>query len=94
MPGAHPVQFDRMAGTHFSNAAEGGDALLWQHVSWCFGHPAVYFIFVPALGFISAIIPTFVRRPMFGYGPIACRGSARWSTTAAWPCSSSTDRGT
>jgi len=66
MLGANLVQFDRMVGTHFFNASEGGDALLWQHMFWYFGHPEVYFIFIPALGFISAIIPTFARRPMFG----------------------------
>ncbi len=61
---------DRLVGTHFYNPAEGGDSLLWQHLFWFFGHPEVYFIFVPALGFISAIIPTFARRPMFGYSAI------------------------
>jgi heme/copper-type cytochrome/quinol oxidase subunit 1 len=25
---------DRLVGTHFYNAAEGGDALLWQHLFW------------------------------------------------------------
>ena len=65
MLGANLVQFDRMVGTHFFNAAEGGDSVLWQHVFWYFGHPEVYFIFLPALGFISSIIPTFARRPMF-----------------------------
>src|SRR3569623_1401918 len=58
---------DRLVGTHFFNWAEGGDVLLWQHLFWFFGHPEVYFIFVPALGFVSAIIPTIARRPMFGY---------------------------
>jgi cytochrome c oxidase subunit I+III len=58
---------DRLVGTHFYNPAEGGDALLWQHLFWFFGHPEVYFIFIPALGFMSSIIPTFARRPMFGY---------------------------
>lgn len=70
MLGANLVQFDRMAGTHFFNPAEGGDALLWQHMFWYFGHPEVYFIFVPALGMISAVIPTFARRPMFGHRAI------------------------
>jgi cytochrome c oxidase subunit 1 len=58
---------DRLVGTHFFNPAEGGDALLWQHLFWFFGHPEVYIIFIPATGFVSAIIPTFVRRPMFGH---------------------------
>ena len=70
MLGANLVQLDRMLGTHFFNPAEGGDVLLWQHMFWFFGHPEVYFIFIPALGFISAIIPTFARRPMFGHDVI------------------------
>ena len=41
--------------------------LLWQHLFWFFGHPEVYLIFIPALGFMSSIIPTFSRRPIFGY---------------------------
>jgi cytochrome c oxidase subunit I+III len=58
---------DRLIGTHFYNPAEGGDALLWQHLFWFFGHPEVYFIFIPGLGFMSSIIATFSRRPIFGY---------------------------
>ncbi|MFL5121616.1 MAG: cbb3-type cytochrome c oxidase subunit I, partial [Microvirga sp.] len=58
---------DRLVGTHFFNPVEGGDALLWQHLFWFFGHPEVYFIFIPALGFISPIIQAFTRRPIFGY---------------------------
>jgi cytochrome c oxidase subunit 1 len=58
---------DRLVGTHFYNPAEGGDALLWQHLFWFFGHPEVYIIFVPALGMVSAIVATFTQRPIFGY---------------------------
>jgi len=58
---------DRLVGTQFYNAAEGGSALLWQHLFWFFGHPEVYIIFIPALGFISAIVETFCKRPVFGY---------------------------
>jgi len=58
---------DRLVGTHFYNAAEGGDPLLWQHVFWFFAHPEVYIIFIPATGFVSTILPAFTRRPVFGY---------------------------
>ena len=58
---------DRLVGTHFFNPAEGGDVLLWQHLFWFFGHPEVYIIFLPAVGMISTMLPTFVRRPVFGY---------------------------
>ena len=71
MLGANLVQVDRMLGTHFFNPAEGGDAVLWQHLFWYFGHPEVYFIFIPGLAFMSSIIPTFARRPMFGHDAIA-----------------------
>src|SRR5581483_5071337 len=58
---------DRLVATHLFNYAEGGDALLWQHLFWFFGHPEVYIIFVPALGIVSAIVEAFTRRPVFGY---------------------------
>jgi cytochrome c oxidase subunit I+III len=61
---------DRLVGTQFFNAAEGGDALLWQHLFWFFGHPEVYIIFLPATGMVSAIIAAFARRPVFGYLPL------------------------
>jgi cytochrome c oxidase subunit I+III len=58
---------DRLVGTQFFNPAEGGDALLWQHMFWFFGHPEVYIIFLPATGMVSMIVETFARRPMHGY---------------------------
>jgi len=61
---------DRAVSMHWFNPAEGGDALLWQHVFWFFGHPEVYIIFLPALGMITPIIETFCRRKVFGYTPI------------------------
>jgi cytochrome c oxidase subunit I len=61
------LALDRLVGTHFFNHAEGGDHLLWQHLFWFFAHPEVYIIFIPALGMISAILPAFTRRRVFGY---------------------------
>jgi cytochrome c oxidase subunit 1 len=58
---------DRLVNTHLFNPAEGGDALLFQHLFWFFGHPEVYIIFLPATGMVSAMIPAFARRPVFGY---------------------------
>ena len=58
---------DRLVATHFFNRAEGGDPLLWQHLFWFFGHPEVYIMFIPGLGFISSIVETFTKRPIFGY---------------------------
>ena len=67
MAGSLYLALDRLVGTHFFNPAEGGDALLWQHLFWFFGHPEVYIIFIPALGFVSTIISAFCKRPIFGY---------------------------
>jgi cytochrome c oxidase subunit I len=62
---------DRQAGTHFFLPAEGGSALLYQHLFWFFGHPEVYIIILPAMGVISEVIPVFSRKPIFGYKAIA-----------------------
>jgi cytochrome c oxidase subunit I len=58
---------DRLVGTQFYNSWEHGDALLWQHLFWFFGHPEVYIIFLPATGFVSVMVETFCRRPVFAY---------------------------
>ncbi len=58
---------DRRFGTHFLDPAGGGDAVLWQHLFWLFGHPDVYIIVLPALGIVSSIVPTFSRRPIVAY---------------------------
>jgi len=61
------LAMDRLVATHFFNRAEGGDPLLWQHLYWFFGHPEVYIMFIPGLGFVSQIVETFTQRRVFGY---------------------------
>jgi cytochrome c oxidase subunit 1 len=58
---------DRLVNTHFFDVEHAGDALLWQHLFWFFGHPEVYIIFIPGSGLVSMILTTFSRRRTFGY---------------------------
>jgi cytochrome c oxidase subunit I len=67
---------DRQVGTHFFLPAGGGNAILYQHVFWFFGHPEVYVMILPAFGIISEVIPVFARKPIFGYRAIALSTAA------------------
>jgi cytochrome c oxidase subunit 1 len=62
---------DRHFGTCFFDPACGGNAMLWQHLFWFFGHPEVYIMILPAFGVISEVLPVFARKPIFGYKAIA-----------------------
>ena len=61
------LELERTLGWPFFDARRGGDALLWQHLFWIFGHPEVYIIFLPSVALVAMIVPTFARRPMVGY---------------------------
>ena len=59
--------FDRFLGAHFFDTQAGGDAVLWQHFFWFFGHPEVYILMIPGFAYASEIIPVFSRKVIFGY---------------------------
>jgi cytochrome c oxidase subunit I len=75
MPACILLILDHVAGTSFfvpSNLVindqlqphSGGSTLLWQHLFWFFGHPEVYIAIVPAMGIVSHVLITNMRRPL------------------------------
>jgi cytochrome c oxidase subunit 1 len=69
------LMMDRHFGTNFFEVSNGGLPILWQHLFWVFGHPEVYILILPAMGIISEILPTFSRKPLFGYPIVVFSGA-------------------
>ncbi len=70
------LMFDRLFDANFFNPDKGGAPLLWQHMFWLFGHPEVYILILPAMGIVSEVLPTFSRKPLFGYPFVVFSGIA------------------
>ncbi|HTX03129.1 MAG TPA: cytochrome c oxidase subunit I [Candidatus Acidoferrales bacterium] len=62
---------ERTFGIPFYDPSHGGSPVMWQHMFWFYSHPAVYIMILPAFGVISEVLPTFARKPIFGYKMIA-----------------------
>ena len=76
---------DKYFGTSFFNAAGGGDPVMFQHIFWFFGHPEVYILILPSFGVVSSIIPTFARKPLFGYASMVyATGSIAFLSFIVW----------
>jgi cytochrome c oxidase subunit 1 len=58
---------DRHLGAMFFDTQRGGDAILWQHFFWIFGHPEVYILILPGFAVMNEVVPVLSRKPIFGY---------------------------
>ena len=78
LPACLLLILDRVAGTSFfipSNLVvgdklqphSGGSPLLWQHLFWFFGHPEVYIAILPAMGIVSHVLITSMRKPLLSH---------------------------
>ena len=70
------LMMDRNFSTNFFEVSGGGMPILWQHLFWVFGHPEVYILILPAMGIVSEILPTFSRKPLYGYPIVVFSGAS------------------
>jgi cytochrome c oxidase subunit 1 len=67
LPAGLVISNNPLLGPNGTPLHQGGSPLLWQHLFWFLGHPEVYILMLPALGFTSDILSVFCRKPIFGY---------------------------
>ena len=60
---------DRVFDTLFFDPSIDGTTW-WLHIFWFFGHPEVYVVLLPGLGMAMEIVPTFVRKHLYGRNTI------------------------
>src|SRR5260370_28253265 len=65
------VALERLFHLGFFNPALGRDPILLQHLFWFYSHPVVYIMVLPAIGVVSELLATFVRKPVYGYKFVA-----------------------
>lgn len=57
---------DRHMLTSIFDFSGGGDAVLFQHLFWFFGHPEVYIIIIPCFGIMNSLTPYYLRKRLSG----------------------------
>jgi cytochrome o ubiquinol oxidase subunit I len=57
---------DRYCGFHFFTNDFGGNPMMYINLIWCWGHPEVYILILPAFGVFSEVVATFSGKPLFG----------------------------
>jgi cytochrome o ubiquinol oxidase subunit 1 len=61
------LTLDRYLGFHFFTNEAGGNPMMFVNLIWCWAHPEVYILVLPAFGIFSEVVPTFSSKPLFGY---------------------------
>src|SRR5271167_2823083 len=57
---------DRYCDFHFFTNDLGGNPMMYVNLIWCWGHPEVYILILPAFGVFSEVVATFSGKPLFG----------------------------
>ena len=61
------TMLDRIFGASFFTLGHQGMPMMYANLFWIFGHPEVYILIMPAFGVFSEVVPTFSKKPLFGY---------------------------